>query len=45
MLSGVLAQLTSVRKVFLFCTVLVAVLIVGGKLFMEPKDAAVADAA
>ena len=39
-LSGVLAQYTSVRRVFLFCTVMVAVLMVGGRLFMEPKHSA-----
>ncbi len=37
-LSGILAEHTSVRRVFLFCTILVAVLIIGGKLFMEPKE-------
>ncbi len=37
-LSGVLAQYTSIRRVFLFCTVLLAALIVAGKLWMEPKE-------
>jgi MFS family permease len=36
-LSGVLAQHTSIRRVFLFCTVLLGALIIAGKLWMEPK--------
>ena len=38
LLSGVLAQHTSVRSVFALCTAMLAVLIVAGKLWMEPKD-------
>jgi MFS family permease len=37
-LSGVLAQYTSIRRVFLFCTVLLGALIITGKLWMEPKE-------
>jgi len=37
-LSGVLAQYTSIRRVFLFCTIMLATLIVAGKLWMEPKE-------
>ena len=37
LLSGILAEVTSVRRVFLICTVILAVLIVAGKLWMEPK--------
>ena len=36
-LSGVLAQLVGVRKVFGLCTAMLAVLIILGKLWMEPK--------
>jgi MFS family permease len=36
LLSGILAQHTSVRTVFALCTAMVAVLIVAGKLWMEP---------
>jgi MFS family permease len=36
-LSGVLAEHTSVRRVFLLCTVMLTVLSVAGKLWMEPK--------
>ena len=36
-LSGVLAQFTSVRGVFAVCTAMLAVLVVAGKLWMEPK--------
>jgi len=43
-LSGVLAQLTSVRTVFICCAVFLALLIVIGKLWMEPKPAASASA-
>ena len=38
LLSGILANLTSVRSVFALCTVMLAVLIVAGKLWMEPED-------
>jgi len=37
-LSGILAQHTSIRRVFALCTVLLAALIVAGKLWMEPDD-------
>jgi MFS family permease len=37
LLSGVLAQHTSVRRVFLLCTIMLAVLMLAGKLWMEPK--------
>jgi len=37
-LSGVLAQHTSVRRVFAICAAMLAVLIVAGKLWMEPKE-------
>jgi hypothetical protein len=37
-LSGVLAEHTSVRRVFALCTVMLAVLMVAGKLWMEPKE-------
>jgi hypothetical protein len=37
-LSGVLAQYTSIRRVFLFCTILLVTLIIAGKLWMEPKE-------
>lgn len=37
-LSGVLANHTSVRRVFLISTGMLAVLIVAGKLWMEPKE-------
>jgi MFS family permease len=37
-LSGILAQYTSIRRVFLFCTIMLATLIVAGKLWMEPKE-------
>lgn len=36
-LSGILASVLGVRRVFAFCTVLIAVLIVVGRLWMEPK--------
>ena len=36
-LSGILAEVTSVRRVFVLCTAMLAVLIVAGKLWMEPK--------
>ena len=38
LLSGVLANLTSVRSVFAICTAMLAALIVAGKLWMEPKE-------
>jgi MFS family permease len=38
LLSGVLAQHTSVRGVFALCTAMLVVLILAGKLWMEPKD-------
>jgi DHA3 family macrolide efflux protein-like MFS transporter len=41
-LSGILANHTSVRRVFLLCTGMLAVLIVAGKLWMEPKEHTVA---
>jgi MFS family permease len=37
LLSGVLAEQTSVRSVFVLCTVMLAVLMLAGKLWMEPK--------
>jgi len=37
-LSGVLANHTSVRRVFLICTIMLAVLIAIGKLWMEPEE-------
>jgi len=37
-LSGILTQHTSVRRVFAICTAMLAVLIVAGKLWMEPKE-------
>ena len=36
-LSGILANYTSVRRVFAICTAMLIVLILAGKLFMEPK--------
>jgi DHA3 family macrolide efflux protein-like MFS transporter len=41
-LSGILAQHTSIRRVFLLCTIMLVVLVVAGKLFMEPKEHAAA---
>ncbi len=38
LLSGILANYTSVRRVFALCTVLLAALIVAGKLWMEPAN-------
>jgi DHA3 family macrolide efflux protein-like MFS transporter len=38
LLSGVLAEHTSVRSVFALCTAMLVVLIIAGKLWMEPKD-------
>jgi DHA3 family macrolide efflux protein-like MFS transporter len=43
-LSGVLAEQTSVRSVFTICTVMLFALMVAGKLWMEPKHPAVAAA-
>jgi MFS family permease len=37
-LSGILAQYTSIRGVFWLCTALLAALIVAGKLWMEPEE-------
>jgi MFS family permease len=37
-LSGILAEHTSVRRVFAICTALLAALIFAGKLWIEPKD-------
>lgn len=37
LLSGVLAELTSVRRVFLLCTIMLGLLMAAGKLWMEPK--------
>ena len=37
-LSGILAQHTSIRRVFGLCTALLAALIIAGKLWMEPDD-------
>jgi MFS family permease len=44
-LSGVLANHTSVRRVFAICTVMLAVLIAAGKLWMEPKETPAAEKA
>ncbi len=44
-LSGILAEFTSVRRVFALCTVILAVLIVVGKLWMEPGGRQTAQAA
>jgi MFS family permease len=38
LLSGILADHTSVRSVFAICTAMLAVLIIAGKLWMEPED-------
>ncbi len=38
-LSGVLAQFTRVRGVFAVCTAILAIIILAGKLWMEPKSA------
>jgi MFS transporter, DHA3 family, macrolide efflux protein len=45
LLSGVLAQNTSVRRVFLLCTLMLVALIIAGRLWMEPKTTATAPAA
>jgi MFS transporter, DHA3 family, macrolide efflux protein len=39
LLSGALAQFTSVRNVFAICAGMMVLLTLGGKLFMEPKSA------
>ena len=39
-LSGILANHTSVRRVFAICTAMLAALIIAGKLWMEPKTTA-----
>jgi DHA3 family macrolide efflux protein-like MFS transporter len=39
LLSGILAQYTSVRNVFAICAAMIAILALAGKLFMEPKSA------
>jgi DHA3 family macrolide efflux protein-like MFS transporter len=41
LLSGALAQFTSVRSVFAICAGMLLVLALAGKLFMEPKSEAV----
>jgi len=38
LLSGVLANYTSIRRVFILCTIMMAVLMLAGKLWMEPKE-------
>jgi len=38
LLSGVLANYTSIRRVFILCTIMMAVLMLVGKLWMEPKE-------
>jgi DHA3 family macrolide efflux protein-like MFS transporter len=38
LLSGVLANYTSIRRVFILCTIMLAVLMLMGKLWMEPKE-------
>lgn len=40
LLSGVLANHTSVRRVFAICTAMIVALMVAGKLWMEPKPSA-----
>jgi MFS family permease len=45
LLSGVLANYTSIRRVFILCTIMMAVLMLAGKLWMEPKDHTPAQAA
>jgi len=42
LLSGILANHTSVRSVFAICTAMLAALILAGKLWMEPKEHATA---
>ena len=44
LLSGVLTNYVSIRGVFGLCTAMLAVLLVIGKLWMEPKHAAPAEA-
>jgi MFS family permease len=41
-LSGILADYISVRRVFAICTIMLAVLIAAGKLWMEPEEHALA---
>ena len=38
LLSGVLANYTSIRRVFILCTIMMAVLMLAGKLWMEPEE-------
>ena len=38
LLSGVLANYTSIRRVFILCTIMLAVLMLAGKLWMEPEE-------
>jgi DHA3 family macrolide efflux protein-like MFS transporter len=38
LLSGVLANDTSIRRVFMLCTIMMAVLMLAGKLWMEPEE-------
>jgi MFS family permease len=38
LLSGILANYTSIRRVFILCTIMLAVLMLAGKLWMEPKE-------
>jgi hypothetical protein len=38
LLSGVLAEHTSVRSVFVLCTIMLAALMLAGKLWMEPEN-------
>jgi MFS family permease len=38
LLSGVLAEHTSVRSVFVLCTIMLAALMLAGKLWMEPEE-------
>jgi MFS family permease len=38
LLSGVLANYTSIRRVFILCAIMLAVLMLAGKLWMEPKE-------
>jgi len=45
LLSGVLANYTSIRRVFILCTIMLAVLMLAGKLWMEPEDHTPAPAA
>jgi len=38
LLSGVLANYTSIRRVFILCTIMLAALMLAGKLWMEPEE-------